>query len=140
MPDLVPLSPDAAVAAVIRELGPPPTDGKYVAQPFGDTLLNAVSTQDAQDRGFPFVWAGGGWLVGPDGKVFALSSNPAMQDWDLAAKLLDRLYFEGLADRVEPIKFAERLRAITEESQAMEAQVIHDARGGSLRSSTRTLP
>ncbi len=76
---------------------------------------------------------GGGWLVGDDAKVWTLSSNPGIHDWDMGIRLLNRLYSEDLAAHVEPESFGERLREVTERRMALEAEVVRDARAGALR-------
>ena len=106
------------------------------ATPRGDYLWSVVAVDD---EGRPV--AGGGWLVGDDGKVWSLSSNPGIHDWDMGARLLARLYSEGLASRVEPASFSERLREVTEMRLALEAEVLSDARAGALNGrKDRVLP
>jgi hypothetical protein len=105
------------------------------------SALVSVSLQDAQDRGFPHVYAGGGWLVGPDSKVFALSSNYSLHDWTVATELLERLYREGLASRLEPALFVDRLTRLTRERQELVDDVVREAAAGGLRRmGPRTLP
>ena len=80
-------------------------------------------------------------MVGNDGKVWPLSSNPAIHDWDLAVSLLNGMYREGLSAYVAPEAFSDRLRQVTEHRLALEADVIRDARAGALRGrSNRVLP
>lgn len=133
MTTIVPLPADEAVAAVSAVAGLAPETGKYVAQLDEDSFLTLVTVQDALDRGFPNVWVGGGWLVGPDGKVFALSSNYGIHDWPLARPLLIRLYREGLASRIEPQVFVERLERLTRERADLVEQVVAEAKEGRLR-------
>lgn len=128
-----PITAARAIEAVTAHAGPPPETGKYVAYPDENSLLTSVVTEDAQDRGFPHVWAGGGWLVGPDAKVFLLSSNPGIYDWDLARDLLSRLYRDGLMAHVEPQEFVQRLERLTREQAALANEVAAEAREGRLR-------
>lgn len=133
MPLLLPLPADESVAAVAAVAGPAPKTGKYVAHLDEDSLLTVVTVEDALDRGFPHAWAGGGWLVGPDGKVFALSSNYAFHDWRVAKPLLARLYREGLASRITPEVFVDRLERLTRDRSELVEQVVADAKEGRLR-------
>ncbi len=133
MPTVLPLPAEEAIAAVAAVAGPAPKTGKYVGQLYEDSFLTLVTVQDSLDRGFPNVWVGGGWLVGPDGKVFALSSNYGVHDWRLARPLLIRLYGEGLASRIEPEVFVERLERLTRERDDLVEQVVREAKEGRLR-------
>ena len=128
-----PISAAEAVEAVTAIAGPPPETGKYVAYPDDNSLLTSVVTEDAEGRGFPHVWVGGGWLVGPDAKVFLLSSNYAIHNWDLARDLLTRLYRDGLMTHVEPDEFVQRLKRLTEERAALANEVAAEAKEGRLR-------
>ena len=78
--------------------------------------------------------------MGDDGKVWALSSNPAIHDWPLAVRILDRLYGEALAAQVDPEVFSERLCLITEAQARLEDDALRDARAGILRRPRRVLP
>ncbi len=118
---------------MVAVAGPAPESGKYVAHLQNDSLLTVVTLQDVLDRGFPHVWAGGGWLVGPDAKVFALSSNYGIHDWRVAQSLLNRLYRDGLASRVEPESFVERLARLTRDRAALVDEVVAEAKEGRLR-------
>ena len=133
MPTVLPLPAEEAIAAVAAVAGPAPKTGKYVGQLYEDSFLTLVTVQDSLDRGFPNVWVGGGWMVGPDGKVFALSSNYGIHDWRLARTLLIRLYGEGLASRIEPEVFVERLERLTRERDDLVEQVVREAKEGRLR-------
>jgi hypothetical protein len=136
-----PLPPAQAVAAVVAVAGPAPESGKYVAHEREDSLLTVVSLEDVKDRGFPHVWAGGGWLVGPDAKVYLLSSNYSIHNWTLAESILSRLYRDGLASRVEPDSFVERLARLTRDSAALVDEVLAEAKEGRLRApAPRVLP
>lgn len=79
------------------------------------------------------VEPGGGWLVGPDGKAFSISSNPGIHDRDLAARLLNRMYEDGIAHAVEPAVFASRLQEVTHQRETLADEVLREARAGALR-------
>lgn len=128
-----------AVEAVTTASGPPPETGKYVAYPDDNSLLTLVVTEDAQGRGFPHVWVGGGWLVGPDAKVFPLSSNYSIHNGDLARDLLSRLYRDGLMAHVEPQEFVDRLERLTKEQAGLANQVAAEAEEGQLRPRPRRI-
>jgi hypothetical protein len=131
----MPITTDEAVAAVAAATNVP-AEGTLVASPVGDVALWAVHIEDSQGR----PAAGGAWLVGPDAQVFSISSNLGIHDWDLAERLLARIYREGIGGAVDPGVFAERLRRLTEEREALVSEVLTEARAGSLRSVHRALP
>lgn len=80
-------------------------------------------------------------LVGPDGRLWTLSSNPGIHDFDMAVDLLDRAYREGFADQLDGDQFLSRVREVTESREAQTRQFIADLRSGSLRTSKpRRLP
>jgi len=129
------LSQSEAVTAVRQVLGEPTRGGELRAVQQGERLWS-VSLIEPDGR----PSAGGAWLVGPDGKVFSISSNPGIHDWPLALRLLDEVYRAGVDHAVEPAAFEHRLRTLTEEREALVKRVLADARAGSLRASTRQLP
>lgn len=129
------LSKAEAVSAVQQLHGETTHRGRLQAVRQGERLWS-VTLVDADDG----PSAGGAWLVGPDYKVFAISSNPAIHDWRLAIRLLDAVYAADVAEAVEPAAFEKRLRTVTEEREALAKQVLADARAGALRTVTRHLP
>ncbi len=129
------LSEARAIKAVEAVLGEPLYAGLRATRR-SDYLWSVVG-MDEECKPIP----GGGWLVGDDAKVWTVSSNPGIHDWDTGVRLLNRLYSEDLAAQVEPEAFAERLREVTERRLALEAEVVRDARAGALRQrSGRVLP
>lgn len=123
----------AAAVAAATEI---PANGTLIASAVADGALWSVHIEDAQGR----PAAGGAWLVGPDAQVFSISSNPGIHDWELAKRLLAAIYREGVAVAVDPGIFADRLRRLTEEREALVSEVLAEAKAGSLRPLRRTLP
>lgn len=84
--------------------------------------------------------AGGSWLVGPDERVFFISSNPGIHDWQLASRILTTLYREGVGAAVDPDVFSDGLKRLTEDREQLVRSVVAEAKAGSLRVVRRTLP
>lgn len=129
------LTADAALAA-LGAVAPGPSDSLKV-QPVGKGVIWTGTQVD--DHGLPL--AGGCWLIGPDSKTYAISSNPGIHDFDLAVRLLELAYRDSLAEFLDPDRFGERLRQMTERRSQDLADFVSDLRGRSLRGrSTRSLP
>jgi hypothetical protein len=125
-----------AAAAFMRQHDLP-QGHKVVAHRLPNRVVWSVSVND--ETGSRYVGAVN--LVGPDGRLGALSSNPAIHDFDLAVDLLDRAYLEGLADQLDRDQFVNRVHEVTESRQAETRQFIADLRSGSLRTpKPRPLP
>ena len=108
-----------------------------VASPVDGALLVLVVGHDDHDR----VLAGGGWLAGPDRQVRTISSNPGIHEPDLSVRLLDALYDLGLTDHVDPDRFSDRTRILTEAREALVRDVLAEATAGQLSApKTRRLP
>lgn len=123
------LTEKEAVAAVDKALG----------ESFHDRGLRATEGPGQQLWSVGMVGANGwtvpgaSWLVGPDGKVFEISSNRGVHDLDLAVVLLDRMYRDGTAHLVDPVAFTDRLRVVTRQRQALADEVLRDASEGALQ-------
>jgi hypothetical protein len=127
----------AEAAAVVKRQHDLPQGHNVVAHRLPNRMLWSVSVND--ETGSPYVGAVN--LVGPDGRLWTLSSNPGIHDFDLAVDLLDRAYREGLADQLDGDQFVSRVRKVTESREAQMRQFIADLRGGSLRTpKPRRLP
>ena len=107
------------------------------AQLLPGTPLWSVQAFDEQGR----PNAGAGYFVGPDRRLWQISSNPGIHDYDLAVSLLGYAYREGLATRLDEDLFSARLREITESRESEVRRFAADLRGGALRhASERRLP
>jgi hypothetical protein len=95
--------------ALTSHLGPLPPGHRLSATPAPGTQLWWAGLYD--QNGMSHV--GAGYLVGPDGRVWTVSSNGAIHDHQLAVRLLDATYRACLEDYLTPQKFTERLRAMT---------------------------
>ena len=127
---------EAAAALGVRPDDLPPGHN-VVARRLPNRVLWSVKVNDEAGR----PYAGAANLVGPDGRLWTLSSNPAIHDFDLAVELLDYAYREGLADHLGPDQFETRVREVTESREAQKRQFISDVRSGSLRTpEPRRLP
>lgn len=113
------------------------------AQTIQDTGLWAVElfgpiVADAATDERPAV--GAAFVVGPDGQLFVLSSNPAFHEYPLCIDLIDRLYRDRVADRVDAQMFVDRLQQVTEQRQALVRDLFRDVVAGSVRNRERHLP
>jgi len=132
----VSISPDDACDAVRATHGDFPGD-RYVASPVDGTPLVRVVVHDDQNRVLP----GAGWLVGPDRKVWTISSNPGIHEPGLSVRLLRAIYDSGLADHVDPDRFSDRMRSLTEARETLVRDVLAEATAGQLNApNTRRLP
>ena len=127
---------EAEAVSAVQQLHDEPAHGARLQAVRQGERLWSVTLVDA-DGG---ASAGGAWLVGPDYKVFSISSNPGIHDWRLAIRLLDAVYAADVAEAVEPAAFEKRLRTVTQEREALAKQVLAEARAGTLRTVTRHLP
>jgi hypothetical protein len=114
-----------------------PQGHNVVAHRLPNRMLWSVSVSD--ETGSPYVGAVN--LVGPDGRLWTLSSNPGIHDFGPAVDLLDRAYREGLTDQLDDDQFVSHVREVTESREAQTRQFIADLRSGSLRTpKPRRLP
>jgi hypothetical protein len=123
---------------VLRQvMGELPEGDHVVAQAVADSELWTVQAFDAEGR----PYAGTVMFVGPDRRLWTLSSNPAIHDTRLGARLLEAAYRENLTDRLDEALFSERVQQITTARLDAERDFMTDLVGGSLRSpQRRTLP
>ncbi len=84
---------------------------------------------DENDRIIP----GTTTIVGPDGKAWTHTANPNFYDDEIVETALYLLYFEGLADLVDPEALFERVEAITTQRNHAIYALPDAARRGDLR-------
>lgn len=126
---LVEIDQTGAIDAVTALLGPLPLGHHVIATPAPGSLLWWVGPSD--ENGMPY--AGAGYLVGPDNRIWTISFNGGIHDSQLAVRLLNATYRERLEDYLTPKKFANRLRAMTADRVAAEREFLVDLRSGALR-------
>jgi len=126
---LVEIDETGAVEALSALLGPLPPGHHFIATPASGTRLWWVGPSD--EKGMPY--AGAGYLIGPDGRVWTLSSNRGIHDDQLAVRLLDATYRERLENYLTPQKFTDRLQAMTADRTAAEREFLADLRSGAMR-------
>ncbi len=115
----------------------PPGDQVKVWPTGSDGVLWLANCLDA--NGMPY--AGTATLIGPDERLWVLSSNPSIHDLDLGVQLLESAYAVGLARLLDAEQFAKRLADITNRREEDVRAFQRDLKGGSLRSRTqRHLP
>jgi hypothetical protein len=83
---------------------------------------------------------GASHLVGPDEKLFVLSSNWAIHDYPLCIRLICQLYNDGLANAIDPELLVDRLEALTRQRRELVDEVVDDAKAGKLKAHRRWLP
>ena len=129
----------AAEAADVRRqaLGDMPEGDRVEAHAVADSDLWSVTPMDSQGR----PYAGSAMFVGPDRRLWTLSSNPGIHDTELATSLLAAAYREHLTDRLDETLFAERVGRMTAEGLAAKREFMTDLVGGALRTPVkRSLP
>lgn len=125
-----------AVASVQEIYGEIPPGHHLSGQRVGDSTLWTVFAVDEHDRPYP----GGNHLVGADGRVWAISSNPGIHDSDLAMRSIQALYEAGVTDRVNDEQFSARLVAETQRRASAIPDLVAAVVAGSFRTSRPTLP
>lgn len=125
-----------AVATVQRIYGDLPPGHHLSAQRLEDSALWTVVPVDEHNRPYP----GGSHLVGTDGRVWAISSNPAIHNRNLAARSVQALYEAGVTDRVDDEQFSAWLVAETRRQAAVVPDLVASVVAGSLRASRPKLP
>lgn len=129
------LSEDAARALLRTRVGALPDGHDIRLIQVGTLLWRGFCV----GNGHPYV--GGSFLISPDERVWTVSSNPGIHDSDLAVRLLERAFDEGIGDRLDPQKFSDRLHAMTERREDELREFVSDVRGGTLRDTQgRVLP
>jgi hypothetical protein len=76
---------------------------------------------------------GADYLIGPDGRVWTVSSNGSIHDRQLTLDLLHATYQEQLEAHLDPVKFADRLAELTASLIAAQREFVADVRAGVLR-------
>jgi len=82
-------------------------------------------------NGMPY--AGTATLIGPDERVWVLSSNPSIHDLDLGVLLPEAAYGSGLERFLDPDQFSKRVAEITQRRSDDIRMFQRDLRAGSLR-------
>jgi len=124
----VSINEDAVVAVFLRRF-PQHPDAQIKARERPDGVIWTVAVLDEQDRPEP----GAGYFVGPDLRLWQISSNPSIHDYDLALNLLSAAYQEGLADHLDEEMFTERVHQLTRSRRDEVRQFVADLLAGSLR-------
>lgn len=120
---------EAAACAALAPRFPGLPEGHQIkADRLPNTALWTVQVYDEEGR----PYAGEAYLVGPDGRLWELSSNAAFHDPDLAIRLLDMAYASDFADRLDPRRFADRVGQLTEAREQAVSDFLHDLRSGAL--------
>lgn len=94
----------AISAAQAREVmrarvGDLPTGHHVDVRPVGpDAILWLANCVDANEM----PYAGAATIIGPDEKVWVLSSNPAIHDLDVGLQLLEGVYGSELQELLDP--------------------------------------
>jgi hypothetical protein len=84
---------------------------------------------------------GSATLIGPDERIWVLSSNPGIHDVQLGIRLLEAAYGSGCAATLDAGDFVERLAEMTRRRREEEETFLRDVRAGSIRAKTaRHLP
>ena len=97
--------------------------------PTGSGVLWAGNPVDDAGRPFP----GGVALIGPDERVWSLSSNPGIHDYELGVRLLEAAYRCGFADHLDPAAFEQRLSMLTTRHLDDHREFVRDLKAGQLR-------
>lgn len=84
------------------------------------------------ENGMPY--AGSATLIGPDERLWVLSSNPSIHDLELGVRLLEEAYEADLAGLLDVDQFSQRLADITQRRDDDVRVFRRDLKGGSLRS------
>jgi hypothetical protein len=116
----------AVLATSVRDL---PPGHRLVATPVAGTEIWHVGMQDDHGR----AYAGANMLVGPDGRLWTFSSNPAIHARHLVEQVLATIYSKRLAAEVDEVVLGERIRTLTEEQDQAVRALIKSAQGGELR-------
>jgi hypothetical protein len=134
---LMGISHDEVVAIAERHWASHDSDCTVHTTPLGDSGLYSAALVD--DSGRPE--AGAATLIGPDGRIWVLSSNPGIHDYDLAVSLLQDAYKSGHVDYLDTELFAARVGELTWDRWEARRAFLADLRAGSLRAkSDRQLP
>jgi hypothetical protein len=96
----------------------------------GSGVLWAGNPVDDAGRPYP----GGVTLIGPDERVWSLSSNPAIHDYELGVRLLEVAYRSGFANYLDPVAFGQRLLLITKRHLDDERDFVRDLKAGQMQS------
>ncbi|WP_157437858.1 hypothetical protein [Actinoplanes subtropicus] len=137
MDQYIELDSERAVAVMAAQMGQPPEGHSFGVTPAGDGVLWSGVCVDDAGRPEP----GGAWLIGPDERVWTVSSNPGIHDYDLGVELLEAAYRSGLSNYLDPAKFGERLTQLTQRRLDDARAFLRDLRAGSLRDrADRRLP
>ena len=120
----------AQAAAVLGAQVPDLPEGHRVtATRVPHRALWSVQVLDEFDCPYPGAFN----LVGPDGRLWQLSSNPFVNDFDLAIELLDSAYDRGLADLLDDRLFGIRVQEMTQFRSDQVRQFEVDLLAGNLR-------
>lgn len=117
-----------AIAVVAAASGPLPEGHRILARRVGGSSIWSVNAVDDRGRGY----IGVNQLVGPDGRIWRFSSNPAVHDYQIVKSVLYRLYQSGAAGEVDQHAVARRVEAITRAQEAAVQQLADDALAGTL--------
>ncbi len=114
-----------------------PTGHSIRVHPVGSGELWSGTIVDEAGR----PQAGAATLIGPDERVWVLSSNPGIHDYVLGVRLLEEAYRSGLVAALDESAFLDRLAELTRRHHEEERDFLRDLRAGSLRAQkTRRLP
>jgi hypothetical protein len=113
-----------------------PVGHSFRATQIAATVLWTVVPVDDEER----PYAGGQSIVGPDRRVWAISSNPGIHDSDLAVDALQALYHADVAHRVEADHFHEWLSSETRRRNGLIPALVAAAVDGSMMKTNRRLP
>lgn len=125
-----------AVASVQEVYGELPVGHGFNASPVAATVLWSVVPIDDDKR----PYAGGTYFVGPDNRVWTISSNPGIHDSSLAVEALQALYDADLAGRVDADHFDGWLSSETQRRNGVIPGLIAAAADGSMMQRGRQLP
>ena len=118
-------------------MGPLPPGHSIRVVPVESGELWATGCLDENELPNP----GSATLIGPDERIWILSSNPSIHDLDLGVRQLEAVYRSGCAAALDSGEFAERLAQMTQRRRDDEDAFLKDVRAGSLRArTTRHLP
>lgn len=120
---------ERAIACLSAATGPLPEGFSHRVRRVGDGILWAGSCVDGLGRPNP----GSAWLIGPDGRLWVISSNPGIHNYDLAVQLLEAAYRLGSAEHLDPDIFGDRLKQLTQRRVEDVREFLRDLRAGSLR-------
>lgn len=125
----IPLDSERALAVMAAQTGQLPEGHSFRVRSVGGGVLWSGACVD--DAGMPY--AGGAWLIGPDERVWTVSSNPGIHDYDLGVELLEAAYRSTLSDQLDSAKLSERLAQLTQRRRDDVRTFLRDLRAGLLR-------